>query len=96
MPYILEKYFSDRSEAFRQQIVRESEAFEQQMAFLPCRSHRIYAFAEGERDTGRIGNQFRRCEAEARTPDFATRITQRSTVAPTASHAANQIPCVTN
>ena len=32
MPYILEKYFSDRSEDFRQQIVRESEAFEQQMA----------------------------------------------------------------
>ena len=35
MPYILEKYFSDRSEDFRQQIVRESEAFEQQMAFPP-------------------------------------------------------------
>ncbi len=35
MPYILEKYFSDRSETFRQQIVRESEAFEQQMPFPP-------------------------------------------------------------
>lgn len=35
MPYILEKYFSDRSKAFREQVVRESEAFEAQMPFPP-------------------------------------------------------------
>ena len=33
LPSILEKYFPDASEAFRNQIIRESEAFEQQMPF---------------------------------------------------------------
>lgn len=33
LPYILDKYFSDRTEAFREMVARESMEFEQQMPF---------------------------------------------------------------
>ena len=35
LPYILEKYFSDRSEEFKEMVIRESMEFEQQMPFPP-------------------------------------------------------------
>ena len=35
LPYILEKYFSDRSEEFKEKVIRESMEFEQQMPFPP-------------------------------------------------------------
>ena len=35
LPYILEKYFSDRSEEFKEMVIRESMEFEQQMLFPP-------------------------------------------------------------
>ena len=41
LPYILEKYFSDRSEEFKEMVIRESMEFEQQMPFPPpiCMYH---------------------------------------------------------
>lgn len=35
LPSVLEKYFSDRSEAFKERVVRESMEFERQMPFPP-------------------------------------------------------------
>ena len=35
LPYILDKYFSDRSEEFKEMVTRESMEFEQEMLFPP-------------------------------------------------------------
>ena len=35
LPYILDKYFSDRSEQFKEMVTRESMEFEQEMPFPP-------------------------------------------------------------
>ena len=72
LPYILEKYFSDRSEEFKEMVIRESMEFEQQMPFppVPGAMEFIHLLKSCK---SRFGHQFRRCQAKTGLPPFETR-----------------------
>ena len=71
LPYILEKYFSDRSEEFKEKVIRESMEFEQQMPFPPVPGAMEFIHLLKSKD--RFGHQLRRCQAKTGFPPFETR-----------------------
>ena len=74
LPYILDKYFSDRSEEFKEMVTRESMDFEQKMPFppVPGAMEFIHLF-EGQRGKSRFSHQFRQCQIGTGFPPFETR-----------------------
>ena len=73
LPYILEKYFSDRSEEFKEKVIRESMEFEQQMPFPPVPGAMEFIHLLKSKDVSRFGHQFRQCQIGTGFPPFETR-----------------------